>query len=322
MPDEYSIPDALFLCKKSDTMQTMKKVQKLITVVGPTASGKSDLAVMIARAVGGEVVSADSRQVYTDLDLGTGKITRKEMRGVPHHLLDVASPKRTFTVAQYKKLAERSIADIIDRGNVPILCGGTGFYVQAIVDDLQIPNVPPNVPLRKTLSKKTVAELFAILTKLDPDRAYTIDAKNPVRLIRAIEIAQALGSVPKLPTKPADMYDMLIVGILPSDAELRARIHKRLLARMRQGMLAEAKRLHIQGLSWKRMEDLGLEYRYLARHLQGKLTKKEMLEELENAIWQYAKRQKTWFKRDKRIVWITPAELKKITPLATQFLKS
>lgn len=294
----------------------MKSAPKLITVVGPTASGKSDLAVEIAHRVGGEVVSADSRQVYRGLDIGTGKVTKKEMRGVPHHLLDVADPRRTYSVARYQRVARGAIRDILRRGNVPILCGGTGFYIQSIVDGLHIPNVPPNAQLRKTLSKKSAEELFAVLKSLDPERARAIDAKNPVRLIRAIEIAQALGSVPQLPAKSAHTYDTLLIGILPTDDQLRARIHTRLLARMRQGMLAEAKRLHTQGLSWKRMDELGLEYRYLARHLKGELPKDVMLQELESAIWQYAKRQKTWFKRDGRIVWINskddPAILKRV----------
>lgn len=299
----------------------MKPKPKLIAVVGPTASGKSDLAVEIARAVDGEVVSADSRQVYCGLDIGTGKITRREMRGVPHHLLDVVDPRRVYSVARYQREAHRAVRDILRRGKVPIICGGTGFYIQAVVNDLILPAVRPNAHLRKTLSKKSCAELFSILAKLDPKRANDIDAHNPVRLIRAIEIAQELGSVPELPVPLTPPYNALTIGILPSDTVLRERIHKRLLARMRRGMLAEARRLHAHGLSWRRMEELGLEYRFLARHLKREISKDEMLTKLETAIWHYAKRQKTWFKRDKQIVWLNSgSDAAKAIAAVEQFL--
>ncbi|MHB8651573.1 MAG: tRNA (adenosine(37)-N6)-dimethylallyltransferase MiaA [Minisyncoccota bacterium] len=298
----------------------MTKRIKLIVVVGPTASGKSDLAVTIAKTIGGEVVSADSRQMYHGLDIGTGKVTQREMRGVPHHLLDVSSPKRTLTVVDYKRMADAAIADIARRGKVPILCGGTGFYIQAVVDNVLPPEVAPNMALRKVLIKKSTRELFEILTTRDPRRAKEIDAKNPHRLIRAIEIAHAMGRVP-IQKKTSAPYDTLLIGITLPDKELHRRIRARLSARMRRGMLAEAKRLHVNGLSWKRMKELGLEYRYLAEHVQGNLTKKEMLSALETAIQRYAKRQKTWFKRDKRINWFSPAHTTKILTLTKNFME-
>lgn len=156
---------------------------KLIVICGPTATGKSDLAVEIARQIGGEVISADSRQVYTDLDLGTGKITKREMRGVPHYLLDVADPKRQFSVARYKKLADKAIRDIQKRNKTPILCGGTGFYIDAVVSGAVLPDVPPNKALRSELARKTDDELFETLKRMDPNRAETIDKHNPVRLV-------------------------------------------------------------------------------------------------------------------------------------------
>ena len=133
------------------------KKQKIIIILGPTATGKSDLAVRLAKKFGGEVISADSRQVYKGLDIGTGKITKKEMAGVPHHLLDVAHPKKVFTVSDYKKLAERACKKIWDGGKIPILCGGTGFYIQAVADNIVLPEVPPNKKLRAQLEKKTAA---------------------------------------------------------------------------------------------------------------------------------------------------------------------
>lgn len=279
--------------------------QKLIAIVGPTASGKSALAVEVARLVGGEVVSADSRQVYRGLDIGTGKITKKEKRGVPHHLLDVAAPRRQFSVAQYQRLAMRTIRDILKRGKVPILCGGTGLYLDAVLTDASFPAVKPNKTLRKKLAKLSPEQLFKKLQKIDPERATTIDAKNPVRLIRAIEIATTLGKVPRLDVQRPS-WDVLQIGLALPREELQERIHTRLLARMRRGMVAEARHLHAEGLSWKRMESLGLEYRFLAQFLQGKVSKDEMLRDLEIATRQYSKRQMTWFKRNKHAHWFSP----------------
>ncbi|MFA6416540.1 MAG: tRNA (adenosine(37)-N6)-dimethylallyltransferase MiaA [Candidatus Paceibacterota bacterium] len=283
---------------------------KIIAILGPTASGKSDLAVWLAKKLDGEVVSADSRQVYRGMDIGTGKVTKKEMAGVPHHLLDVADPKKVFSVDQYQKLAAKAIADILKREKMPIICGGTGFYIDALIDGQVLPAVAPDKKLRATLAKKSVTELFTILKKLDPKRAKTIDPKNPVRLIRAIEIATALGSVPSI--KKESKYEVLKIGLNPEPAVLQQRIHLRLIKRLKQGMLAEVKKLHDQGVSWKRLEAFGLEYRYLALFLQGNPpaggTKPEMLEQLEKEINHYAKRQMTWFKRDKKIKWAKDLE--------------
>lgn len=298
---------------------TTNKEKRLIVIVGPTASGKSDLAVAVAKQFNGEVVSADSRQVYRGLDIGSGKITKREMCGVPHHLLDVASPKRVFTVAQYQKLAIKSIEQIWQRDKVAILAGGTGFYIQAVIDGLILPSVPPNQELRKKLNAKSPAELFKQLKQLDPTRAKNIDRHNPRRLIRAIEIAQALGRVPNLQVRPLDAK-ILMIGLKPNLADLKKRINTRLTKRLKQGMLAEVKKLRANGLSWRGLEDFGLEYRYLAQHLQGKITKLAMMEKLESEIYHYAKRQLTWFKRDKRIIWSTNKN--KILNLCRQFLAS
>ena len=176
----------------------MTKKQKLIAILGPTASGKSDLAVTLAKKFNGEIISADSRQVYKGLDIGTGKITKKEMRGVKHYLLDVANPQKRFTASDYVLLVNRAIAQIVDKNKIPIICGGTGFYIDAILGEKQIPEVAPDPLLRKELENKTTQELFEILKKLDRERAENIDAKNPRRLIRAIEICEAIGRVPKI----------------------------------------------------------------------------------------------------------------------------
>jgi len=282
-----------------------KKVKSMpiIAIVGPTASGKTSLAVSIARVLKGEIISADSRQVYRGMDIGTGKVTKREMRGIPHYLLDVANPKRIFTVAGYIPRAERAVRDIWKRGKTPIICGGTGFYIDALLRGESIPDVPPNLKLRKQLKGKPARELYLMLKKLDPRRAKTIDAKNPVRLIRAIEIAQVLGKVPKQTSHPLTNR-ILWIGIARKPDELKQFILKRLHARIKIGMLKEMKRLHEEGVSWKRMEAMGLEYRFSSRYLTGKITKQEFVGQLSHAIEQFAKRQMTWFKRNREIHWV------------------
>ncbi|HBH71324.1 MAG: tRNA dimethylallyltransferase [Parcubacteria group bacterium GW2011_GWC1_42_11] len=298
----------------------MDNKSKIIAIVGPTASGKTALAVQIARLVNGEVVSADSRQTYVGLNIGTGKATKSEMRGVPHHILDVASPRRKMSVVQYERLATRAIRDILKRGKVPIVCGGTGFYVDAILTTTSFPSVPPSAKLRKELEKLSIEELYIKLQKLDHVRAENIDSKNSRRLIRAIEIATTLGNVP-MSTLPVECYNTLYIGLTLPREKLAERIQARLIARMRCGMVAEARKLHEQGLSWKRMESLGLEYRFLAQFLQNKITKIEMLRNLEIAIRQYSKRQLVWFKRNKNIIWFHPDEQEKILKEVRNFLK-
>lgn len=294
---------------------------KLLVILGPTATGKSDLAVKIAKQFGGEIISADSRQVYRGLNIGTGKITRKEMRSIPHHLLDVADPKKRFTVVKYQELAREKIAAIFSRGRLPIICGGTGFYISALIDGVMLPDVPPNEKLRAALRPETPETLLNLLVKLDPLRAKTVDRKNSRRIIRAIEIATALGAVPPV-KKTAAPYDALFIGLTLPNGELKKKIATRLLARLKIGMIAEAKRLHANGLSWKRMEELGLEYRYLARMLQGEISREEFNKQLSTEIRHYAKRQVTWFKRDKRIKWFNPSEHGKIKKETKKFLRN
>lgn len=275
--------------------QYMKTLSKIIVVCGPTATGKSDYAVDLALKINGEIISADSRQVYKGLNIGSGKITTEEMRGVPHYLLDVADPKDVFSVLQYQQLATKAIEEIIARGHTPILCGGTGLYIDAVVYGTVFPAVEPNEELRESLLEFSTEELSDRLEKLDPRRYEDIDTKNKVRLIRAIEIATALGSVPE--SKKSLQYDVDWRYLDFDDEILKKRIHDRLYKRIDSGMIEEVEHLHYEGVSWERLESLGLEYKYLALYLQDKIDKETMLQELEMAIWHYAKRQKTWFKK-------------------------
>lgn len=300
---------ALFLLAKLDMVEDMDKEKPLVLVIlGPTSSGKSALAIGFARVLGGEVISADSRQVYRELDLGSGKVTVAEMAGIPHHLLDVADPRDQFSVADYQKLATQKIAEILARGQRPIVCGGTGLYIRSLVDNLELPEVPPDLAQRREWENQSPEKLFEKLEKLDPARAATIDRHNPRRLIRALEIARALGHVPPLGSL-APKWGFVQIGVTWPEAELRRRIHDRLQDRLARGLIEEVATLKRDGLSAERLESLGLEYRYVGRHLAGKLNRAEMETELELAIWHYAKRQLTWFRRDYRIYWLSPAEL-------------
>ena len=291
--------------------------KKVLVIVGPTASGKSDLAMRLANKLNGEVISADSRQVYKGLDIGTGKVPRDRIKassnklaansylhkGVPHHLLDVADPKKQFTVSNFVESANQAITMIYHSDHLPIVTGGTGFYIDALVGTVSLPDVPPNKLLRIRLNKLSKEKLFEMLKKKDPARAKTIDPHNKVRLIRALEIVSTLGHVPtpKLGHRMSK-YRFVFIGLKLDQEELDKRIMRRLLKRM-PGMILEARRLRRQGLSWKRMHELGLEYRYLALYLQNKITKAQMIEELYREIRRYAKRQMTWFKRNKKIRW-------------------
>jgi tRNA dimethylallyltransferase len=274
---------------------------KVLVILGPTATGKSGMAVSLARKFSGEIISADSRQVYSRLNLGTGKITKGEMRGVPHYLLDAVDPKKQFSVADYKILANKALKKILTKGKLPIIVGGTGFYIDSLIFNTNLPEVPPNKSLRKRLEKKTAQELFMILKKKDPRRAKTIDQKNKVRLIRALEIVSALGHVPKVIKEPP--FQALFIGLNLPDKILRNKIHKRLSQRIKKGMITEVRKLHNSGVSWQRLENLGLEYKWVALYLQNKITKGEMLTKLESAIWQYSRRQMTWFRKNKKIEW-------------------
>lgn len=279
---------------------------KVLVIVGPTASGKSDLAVELARKFNGEIISADSRQVYKGLDIGSGKITKKEMKGIPHHLLSIASPKSVFTAERFKRLGKAAIKKILAKNKLPIIAGGTGLYIDTLIYDLDFPKVPPDIGLRKRLEKLSTEKLFVKLVKLDKTSAKRIDKHNRRRIIRAIEIVLNTGKpIPQLDIlKKSSPYDLIKIGIKISPDKLKENIKRRLEKRLIVGMVREVRNLHKQGLSWKRLDDLGLEYRYISYYLRGLITYEEMKQKILSESYQYAKRQMTWFKRDPNIKWI------------------
>ncbi len=281
--------------------------QKIIAIIGPTASGKTALGVSIARALGGEVISADSRQIYRDMNIIAGVPTAREMHGVPHHLLQVASPKSLYSAGRFVREGTRVITQIIKRGHLPIIVGGTGFYTETLLGKTSLPEVPPNKKLRAELSGKTAAEMFAILQKIDPRRAREIDAQNPARLIRAIEIAQALGSVPLLTeSASAQKFHILWIGIKPPTEGLEEKIRRRVEARIRKGAATEVQKLREQ-LSKKRFKELGAEFSLTADYIDEKLSRAELIDKLVKWEMKYITRQLRWHKRNKDIVWINNA---------------
>lgn len=358
-----------------NTPQPPHTSPSLLVVIGPTASGKSEYAVELARQHHGEIISADSRQVYRGLDIGTGKVegvwqkvTSNELRvtsqqknaavatfknwklkiensvfvykDIPHYCIDYVDPKYQYSVADFKRDAEAAIVDIVARGKTPILCGGTGQFIDAVILDQQLPEVEPDQAFRKSLEGKTPEELYTLLQQQDPQRAANIDPHNPRRLVRALEIIHATGKpVPsELPrtyrpywsNRSYESYmshrsqelPIEIHYLNPPRAELYRKIEARLKERAGQGMVEEVIRLHDHGISWDRMDSLGLEYRYISRFLIGSTSTASLrgararasdaaisekivnvflsssyYTQLLTQIKQYAKRQQTWFKK-------------------------
>lgn len=295
--------------------------EKILVILGQTATGKSDLAVWLAEKFNGEVVSADSRQIYKGMDIGTGKITPKEMKNISHHLLDIKDPKESYSAEEFQKDTFKVIQEILEKQKTPIICGGTGFYIQAVVDNLIFQNVPPNKKLREELELKTTSELQEILLQIPKEEGVKIDTENKRRLIRAIELGKHFGKLSCLQTKESE-YEFLLIGLTLPKNNLEEKIKNRLQKRLDQGMIEEVENLHKEGLSWQKLESFGLEYKYISLYLQKEIkTKEELIKILEIKIRQYAKRQMTWFSRDKRIKWFSPTDYESIEKEVRSYLQ-
>ncbi len=317
---------------------------KLLIIIGPTSSGKSGLAVVLAKKFNGEIVSCDSRQIYKAMGLGTGKVAGKWLKsntclnrgrgfneyfiykGIVHHLIDLINPKKQYSAALFQRDAKKIIADIIARGKLPILCGGTAHWIDAVIYDQQLPDVKPDARLRRQLGRLSAECLFARISRLDSQRAKTIDRHNKRRLIRALEIVilsgkpvPPFGGIPSERSKSRGPYDTLWLGLNPPQNILFAEIKKRLKQRLNAGMIKEVKQLHRHGLSYKRLKSFGLEYKFVSLYLQKRLSYDKMFEQLFTAIKQYSKRQMTWWKKNKDIRWIKNEQ--RIEKIVKNFLK-
>lgn len=279
------------------------KLQHIIVILGSTASGKSAYAVRLAQKINGEVISADSRQVYRGLNIGTAKITKKEMKGIRHYGLNIANPKKIFTADDFKKAADKAIAEIVARGKIPILVGGTGFYIDTTIYHSNTLDVTPNWGLRRKLEKESKEALFIKLKKLDPRRAKNIDRYNKRRLIRALEILHHTKK--PIPQRTRTLrYDAEIIGIAPPKEKLKKRISKRVTAMIRLGLVREVQSLIKKHIPKKRIRELGFEYKYPLFYLDGAISKNEMIEKIKTETWHYAKRQLTYFKKMENVHWI------------------
>jgi len=316
---------------------------KIIAIVGPTASGKTDLAIKLAKKLNGEIISADSRQVYKGMNIGTAKAKLRAngklqiANGIPHYLINIKKPNENYTVAEFKKDAIDAVNKIIKRGKVPILAGGTGLYVKAVTENLEIPEVKPDMALRKKLEKRIEREgldaLYRELIKQDPEAAYIVDGKNPRRVIRALEIAISTKKPFSAQRKKGKkLFDTLKIGLKLPDYELKKRIEVRAGAMIKKGLvdevkklvkkygerqvafdaigyreiinflLAEKTRMDADKNADKRRLDIGVNQRSNLRESAHDL--EEVMEEIKRNTTSFAKRQMTWFRKDKEIKWV------------------
>ncbi len=299
----------------------------MVVILGPTASGKTRLAARLARDRRGEVISADSRQVYRGMDLGTGKDRGDYVcdgAAVPVHLLDVADPREEFHLFAYQRLFDRAFGEITGRGALPILAGGSGMYLEAVIRSYDLPAAPENPELRRELATLTMKELTVRLLAVQPELHNKTDLVDRDRLVRAVEIAVAARERAAMPSEARPTVRPLVIGVAWEREVLRRRITERLHARLDAGMVAEVAGLHERGVSWERLHRFGLEYRYIGLYLQGLLGYEEMMRILNTRIHQFAKRQLTWFRRMERqgvpIHWLAGDDYAALQTLADRFL--
>ena len=275
---------------------------KLVVITGTNASGKSGLGIELAKKYDAEIISADSRQVYEGLDLGSGKVTKEEMQGVPHHLLDVAKPNDFFSLVDFQMQAYEAIDDVLSRGKKAFLVGGTGLYINSVVDGYNIRLQNPDMDLRRELNAKTIDELVEIIREKNPQALEGLDLKNTQRVERTAERALA-GDTEKRVNTPR--YENLVLGVTWPRDVLYERIHERLDRRLDQGMIDEVARLRTEGATDEFLYGLGLEYRYILMYLRGEFESFEAFyDKLFMEIRHLAKGQMTWFRKRNDINWI------------------
>lgn len=313
---------------------------KVIVIVGPTASGKTALSLLLAKQFSGEIINADSRQVYKKLDVGTEKITKEEMGGIPHHLLSIVDINTVYTAMDFKKDAEIAIAEITTRRNLPIIAGGTFFYIDTLLGKMGTSPVEPNWKLRAELEKHSSETLFKLLQVKDPRRSNTIEKDNKRRLIRALEIVHELQSVPEQNSKEESPYDVLTIGISVDKEVLKERLRTRAQDALIRGLIEETQSLLATRVSRDRLSEIGLQYKVVMEYLDSHsntenrkaevrgqtpyspMTNAELIQKLGEKNWQYAKRQLLWLKRNEDIVWFKREETDAISTLVSEFLKN
>lgn len=297
----------------------MHTLPKVLCIIGPTSSGKTALSLALAKKFNGEIINADARQIYRGFDIGTGKAKGEwikmydqdvySIEGISHHLIDHASPNAVSTVAEWKTEALKCVHQIIERKHLPMIVGGTGLYIQSLVDSYEMPSVPPQPALRERMSQQSLSELVEELRRVDPISAQTVDLKNPRRVMRAIEVATVSGtSFFEQRQKKAATVDPLFIAIEWTPEELRERINKTIDQMLEKGWIDEVKSLHEQGIEWGAPAMTSLGYREIGAFLREEISREQMIEKIKIYTWQYAKRQMTWFRKEKRIHWIKTEE--------------
>ena len=289
----------------------------LIVILGPTATGKTQLAVQLAHKLGGEIISADSRQIYRGMDIGTGKdLDEFELssKTIPYHLIDIANPMKEYNVAQFQKDFFRVFTEIKDRHKLPVLCGGTGFYIKAVLMDFQLPTAGPNKQLRQELTTWTIEELIGKLENISPGASSITPIDTKRRIIRTIEVIQNTTKEKKVRSKKkTKLQTPLVLGVEYPRQSIREKITERLHERLQNGMIKEVEALLQQGVTHERLESLGLEYRFISRYIRDQMTKDEMITQLNTAIHRFAKKQMTFFrnmeKNGIKINWISGRNL-------------
>ncbi len=299
-------------------------MNRLLAVVGPTGVGKSRLALHLAQAFDGEIVSADSRQVYRYMDIGTAKPTKEELSPVPHHMIDIVNPDEDFSLAQYQQLAYRAIADIQQRGKLAILAGGSGLYVWAVLEGWKIPKVAPDLKLRRSLEGVGKEELYQELAKVDPVAAQRIDPRNVRRVIRALEVYRdAKAPFSRLQLKAKALSYTLIVGLTADRAELYQRIDLRVDEMIERGLVDEVKGLADRGYDFSLPAMSGIGYRQIGMHLKGELTIDAAIQQIKFETHRLVRHQYSWFRlKDDRIRWfdIEKRVDSRVKTLVTRFI--
>lgn len=292
-------------------------MKKVIFITGATASGKSEYALWLAKKINGEIINADSRQVYKFLDIGSGKITKSEAKSVPHYLLSIAHPKRNYSLGKWLKDVDKIIKTIYKKNKIPILCGGTILYLKALNEGWILPKVPPDYRLRKKLEKLDALTLFNKLQEIDPQRAKEIQKENKRRLIRALEIALKLGKVPPLIKKPK--YNILIVAPFVNFPILEKKIRRRLLKRVKK-IIQEIKKLRKIGLSFQRIISFGLEYEWFGKYVKKEIDLKTAIEKCYQDIRRFANKQLRELSKIENIKWFKNKN--ELLKLVKEFLKN